>query len=330
MLQAKNLIPERLRDTVGELLFKSRTSVKLRALPSNDRTNLRNDTLEVHDHPRSQQRASSPNTEADRAAKLKHEQMLRDKPLLETPRSTVFAIPAYMQLSATARHDLDVQQDGNYISQPYHAGNPWPVGDMTERTTRGHVVLYLDFDVCRAITDALKAHRAYQRIRAEEDARQRINDRLIAKVKTEIARTDQRLETIGRFQSVHEEYGASGAPDLGMKIFELDREMAKLKHILIHATDYRERTIASLEKQARELCATQADLNGVFEQALISANLLARSDVLPPRREPEGVEDGVYKRILDEHGIPWDENEEDNVEGTVASLATWVENADPW
>lgn len=333
MLHAKTL-HERLRESVGELFFKSSTSVTLRKLPSNDSRNLRKE-YQPQDQIKTQPRIPTPNNDAEQEAKmLKLEQVLREKALPPSPLPQLFEHLASMDDYPIPHHEVEAHQAGEHSPDANRGSHLGRLSGMSDRTARGHVFLRLDFDLCKAVADVLKAHRAFQRVRADAETKQHANNKFIDKLKQRIVRTERNLDRMKGFQYMRGIQYQSEAPDYTTEISALKASLSDLTDALVDATDRREETIASIEREAQQCCAAQIDVNAYLERVFIGANLLERADVLPPRRPQAGALNVEYKTLVEQHGIIWDEDE-DGAGGaetpwTLSSLGASVDSADVW
>ena len=297
---------------------------KLRKLEPED-PKLRNDELERRNTTVTPKRPSAPSNDAEQASTPQNEQALIEKPLPERPFHEVSGL-----------YELDAHQDGGGVSNPDRAQDLVRVMSSPDNTAEGHSVLHLEPIVSKAIANVLRAHCEYQRARADVEPSQRANDKLIARLESQVAHEEQRLEKLEQFQSMLLSAKNPESRDLTTDILELQAKLIDLLRTLASATSRREKVNASLEKHAQRLRASQVEVKALFEQVLVGAGLLEEIEVTPPRQVRESDVQIEYKALLNQHGISWDEEKDGNASArggrnsNARPQSMWVPRSDAW
>lgn len=322
MLQAKTWFLPKVGESVRRVLLPG--SSKLRKLEAKD-PKLRNDELERRDTTLTPKRTSTPNNDAEQASTPQSAQALIEKPLPERPFHEVAGI-----------YELDAHQDGAGVSDLERSQDFVRVVSSSENPAEGHSVLHLEPVVSKAIAHVLRAHCEWQRARADVEPKQRANDKFIARLHTQIARHEEKLENMERFQSVRNDCEKSESRDFTTDILELQAGLIELMRTLASATSRREEVNASLEKRAQLLRASQVEVKALFERVLVGAGLLEETEVSPPRQVRECDVHVEYKALLKQYGIGWDE-EKDGIASArrganrdARPQSMWVPRSDAW
>jgi hypothetical protein len=214
--------------------------------------------------------------------------------------------------SHTADEDEDEDDaddnDGNDDEAEPDPNNHIPVRLINMKDSKlwpGHVVVLFNPDFLIGLKHVLKAHKAYDRAKANAELNTRVSQKLTSHLQMQIARCEQELENLNPDNRLSTQCnGLDNLPSApNTNASRAKASLATFRRMLEYIETRRESGTASLEKQACALYLSQLGINANFEQAFLSGEMLKPSDISSPSPVQESDVDLECQALCSRFGV---------------------------
>jgi hypothetical protein len=199
--------------------------------------------------------------------------------------------------------------DDNAFKPDLHV--PVRASELTNSTDwPGHAILLCNPAFLTRLTDLLKARKAHERAKRDANLLRSSTDAFALKLKTEIARTEIRLERFDPDIRLAKQYdvfeSATGGPSA--TALKLERKLKMLEGFRRRAMERCDDTFAALGQRSQMLRAAQAAVDADLEKAFSDAGMLGGGPGAPDGAQASDVI-GEYRAFCRQNGIRWDDYE---------------------